>query len=111
MVRPSGICIHVHGSLLFLGEAIPVSIDFSKATKLRDVAFRPGSSNVEWVTATLQTISPAHQNLRQISIYVPKVENAVLEGEYRELYAQMMGCIKSSLPETIGKGMVDLVEY
>ena len=46
-------------------------IDLSKVTKLKDAAFGPGLWDVEWITMTLQTIAPAHRDLRQISIYIP----------------------------------------
>ena len=47
------------------------SIDLTEATKLGDVLFDSFSSwNVEWMTLTLQTITPNHRNLRQISIYL-----------------------------------------
>ena len=48
-----------------LGSA---SINLSKATKLKDVAFRPQSWTVEWVTTALKTIIPQHRDLQQISI-------------------------------------------
>jgi len=35
------------------------------------VVFRLRSLSVEWVTVILRTITPKHQDLRQISIYVP----------------------------------------
>jgi len=48
------------------------SIDLSKATKLRSLIFRPDWARVEWITTTLQTITPEHhQELQQISIYIP----------------------------------------
>ena len=47
------------------------SFDLSKATKLRDLVFRPGWGTAEWITPTLQTITPEHQELQQISICVP----------------------------------------
>jgi len=45
------------------------SVDLSKAVKLKDVVFRVKSRNVEWITMALQTITPEHQDLRQITIY------------------------------------------
>ena len=48
--------------------AIPPFIDLSKATKLRDAVFQPGSLNVEWVSKALRTITPIHQDFRRISI-------------------------------------------
>ena len=47
------------------------SFDLSKATKLRDLVFRSGWRTAEWITPTLQTITPEHQELQQISICVP----------------------------------------
>jgi len=35
------------------------------------VVLRPGSQGAEWITIALQTITPQHRGLRQISIYVP----------------------------------------
>ena len=54
-----------------LGGSCPISIDLSKATKLRDVSFLLTSLSVEYVTQTLQTLTPEHQDFRQISINVP----------------------------------------
>ncbi|KAF9644799.1 hypothetical protein BDM02DRAFT_841941 [Thelephora ganbajun] len=45
------------------------SINLSKATKLRAATFRALSLSVAWITMALQTISPRHQDLRQISIH------------------------------------------
>ena len=56
-------------SLLFLGGTRMISINLSKATKLRDVVFRSVSLNVEWIAVTLQTITPAHQDLRKVAIH------------------------------------------
>jgi len=47
------------------------SIDLSKATTLKDVAFLVRSRNVEWVTMALRTITSKHRDLQQISIYLP----------------------------------------
>jgi len=49
----------------------PGSFNLSKATKLRSVVFRPTWQTVEWITVALQTITPQHRDLRQISIYAP----------------------------------------
>jgi len=46
-------------------------IDLSKATKLRDVVFRPQSSSVEWITAAFKTTTPNHRELQKISIGFP----------------------------------------
>ena len=72
VVRPFCIYVYTHSLLMFLGEPSPSSIDLSKTTKLEDAVFRPASlENVRWVTSTLETITPAHRNLQQITIYIP----------------------------------------
>ena len=55
-------------------EGVPGPIDLSKATKLKDIVFRCDSACCGWVTATLGTITPEHQDLR-ISLCVPRVSN------------------------------------
>ena len=40
---------------------------------LKDVTFRPGSLNIEWITMALRTITPENGDLRQISIDVPAI--------------------------------------
>lgn len=57
-------------SLLLLAEPGSTSINLSKATRLKVLAFRPTSENVEWVTAALRTVALGHRDLRQVSIYV-----------------------------------------
>ena len=64
-------CSRDNGLLLLLGNPRSGSVDLSKATKLKDVVFRPGPWRVEWVTAALQTITPNHRDLRQITIRIP----------------------------------------
>jgi hypothetical protein len=71
LVHPFGVCVSIDNLPPFLVEPGSGSIDLSKATKLGGAVFRPASLNVEWITATLQTITPEHRNLRKISIYVP----------------------------------------
>ena len=67
---PLVLVIHWTRSLSwFLGYLGRASIDLSKATKLADAVFRSGSLNIDWITATLETITPKHRELRQISIY------------------------------------------
>ena len=56
---------------MILGSLPGVSVDFSKATKLREVTFRFYRGYVAWVTMALKTITPAHRDLRQISIHIP----------------------------------------
>lgn len=59
-----------HTHLLFLVPLGAASIDLSKARRIKDVVFRPGSQNVEWITMALQTIVPEHRDFRQITIRV-----------------------------------------
>ena len=47
-----------------------VSIDLSKAKKLKNVTFLSKSQSVDWIAAALQTITPKHRDLRRISIHV-----------------------------------------
>jgi len=42
-----------------------------KAVGLKSVAFRPGSSAIDWITVALKTITPEHRDLQQVMIYVP----------------------------------------
>jgi hypothetical protein len=76
VVRPVSICVRTD-NLLFLPDEFILSesrsapIDLSKATKLKDVVFRPGPLRVEWVVRALQTITPEHRNLQQITIHIP----------------------------------------
>jgi hypothetical protein len=58
-------------SLLFLGGSMPASIDLSKATKLKDVAFRLNSWTIGWVVTPLQTASK-HRDLQHILIDAPR---------------------------------------
>ena len=53
----------------FAGDSGSVSFDLSKATKLGYVSFR-GSLNVGWITMALQTVTPKHRDLRQISVTI-----------------------------------------
>jgi hypothetical protein len=46
----------------------PAPIDLSKATKLKDVVVQSESWSTEWITMTLQTMTPKNQDLRHISI-------------------------------------------
>ena len=73
MVRPFGARVRT-GGLLLLPVDPPqgsASTDLSKATKLRDVVFQVGSQRVRWITTALQTITPEHKDLRQISFEIP----------------------------------------
>ena len=46
------------------------SIDLSSATRLEEIDFRLGWLNIEWIIMALQTITPEHRDLRQITINV-----------------------------------------
>ena len=65
------ICVHINNSLLLLVKPGSAPVNLSKATKLRDATFRPGSWNAKWITMALQTITPKHRDLRQISVHLP----------------------------------------
>jgi hypothetical protein len=71
VVRPVGICLRTDSLLLYPGIQRITFVDLSKATKLKDVGFRPGPQRIEWVTAAPQTTTPKHQDLRQITIHIP----------------------------------------
>jgi len=62
---------HSDNLTLFPVESEP-SFNLSKATKLRDLVFRPGSQMIEWITEALRTITSEHRDLQQITIYVPR---------------------------------------
>jgi len=84
----TSIDIHAHTDTLLLfparSEATP--IDLSKATRLKGVTFGIGSWSVEWVTVALRTITPEHQDLRQISIHETHCSRFVERGaEVRRL--------------------------
>ena len=64
------ICVFTNLILFLVGQEHAL-LDLSKATKLQDAIFRPQSKSVEWIATALQTLTPEHQDLRQISIYVP----------------------------------------
>lgn len=53
------------------GRPPTTSIDLSKAIKLKEVAFRFNRLHVIWVTESLKTITTEHNDLQQISIYIP----------------------------------------
>ena len=44
------------------------SIDLSKATKLREVAFYLDGLYIPWVIVTLKTITPKHRDLQEVTI-------------------------------------------
>ena len=113
-------------------EPRPGPIDLSKATKLKDIVFRWTSLSIKWVTTTLETITPQHQDLQRISIHVPhpwvhdqvkdldrllvqlwdshsirtSVTCFIAEHQKRE----MRGWAGYMFPELTKRGIIDLVE-
>ena len=70
-----GFCVETSNSLQLpfeLGDPPTASIDFSEATKLKEVVFRLTTDRlpVTWIITALQTITSKHRDLRQISIHV-----------------------------------------
>jgi len=65
------ICACIDNSIFLQVGSEPGSFDLSKATRLRDLVFRPESQSVEWITMALQTITPEHQDLQRVSIHIP----------------------------------------
>lgn len=70
MVRPLSTRVRTSNLLPFLAPPESSPADLSNAVKIGDAVFRLRSLGVEWVAMILRTITPKHQNLRQISIYV-----------------------------------------
>ena len=63
-------CPRINDLLQCPGELDPFSVDLSKVKILKDVTFRVALWDVEWITTALRTVTPQHQDLRQISIFV-----------------------------------------
>ena len=63
--------LHLDCQLIYLFPVGSAAIDLSKARKLRDVIFRPGSLSVEWIATAFQTTTPNHRQLQKISIRLP----------------------------------------
>jgi len=53
------------------GDSSPVSIDLSKAIRLRAAVFRAESPTIIWITTALQTITSEHRYLQKITIHAP----------------------------------------
>jgi len=70
-VRLFGIYVRPNDLIPFLDRSKVPLFNLSGATKLGDVVFRPTSLGIRWITMALQTITPEHRSLSQISIYVP----------------------------------------
>jgi hypothetical protein len=77
VVHPFGVHVHTHNLPSFVGDLNPPFIDLSKATKLKDVVFQPNLRILEWITMTLQTMTPNHRDLREISIRVADYSTTV----------------------------------
>ena len=70
--------VHTDNLLLYLAPPAPTKVDLSKATRLKDLTFRVGSSHPEWVTTALQTITTGHRDLQKISISLVHHSTTVL---------------------------------
>ena len=57
--------------LRFLAERISTPADLSKAAGLKSVAFQIRSESVNWITMTLQTITPERRDPLQVTIDIP----------------------------------------
>ena len=69
LVRLFSFCVDTSSSL-FVGGFQHTPINLSEATRLKDIEFRSGELNTEWVTTTLRTITPKHRDLKQIFIHI-----------------------------------------
>jgi hypothetical protein len=121
---------------LSLGESRSAPIDLSKATKLKYVFFWPISPGIEWVVRALQTITPEHRKLRQVTIRVSGNSRQAIDqvnshqwldldrllvqfwdsGTVRVKLVTKAGWgsgyhLARLLPEIMGKKTLDLVEY
>ena len=89
MVRSSGTRARADNSPLFLGQPMRASIDLLMATKLKDVVFRPKSWSIKWITMALQSITPKHRDVRQITIRVPyTLTNAGTDANIRQVVGE-----------------------
>jgi len=71
---PTGIHIYIHinGLLLPADGSGSASINLSRATRLKHVAFRyGGSQDVNWIIGAIRTITPQHGDLQRITIHLP----------------------------------------
>ena len=117
-------------------RSVPIQIDLSKAMKLQHIIFRCGSLRIEWITRTLETITPENQGFQRITVDVDRVRILVgvdpgvgwpdldhllvrfwesrsirttLESFGRPLRG-MMDFAMCLLPELTKRGAIDLVE-
>jgi len=58
-------------TFLFLYMLGSTSVDLSRVTRVRDLCFRVELQRIDWITVVLQTITPEHRDLGEISIYLP----------------------------------------
>jgi len=70
MVRPFSTRVRTSSLLPFLAPPNSSPVDLSNAVKLKDVVFHLQSLSVEWAAMILRTITPNHQDLRRVSLYV-----------------------------------------
>ncbi|KAF9643900.1 hypothetical protein BDM02DRAFT_1281204 [Thelephora ganbajun] len=57
-----------------------VSVDLSKATKLKEVVFRSKTPHVIWLALAFQSITSKHICLHRISIHVPEIPDLAIHG-------------------------------
>ena len=67
------ISTHTKSSFSFLGTFVSVSIDLSKAGKLKDATFIVKQPDPKWALMALQTVTDDQQNLQQITLHLPLV--------------------------------------
>ena len=65
------VCLSINNSFSFQVWSEPGSLDLSKATKLRELVFRPESGSVKWISVALRTITSEHRDLRRITVHMP----------------------------------------
>ena len=87
-VRPAP-CLHDFASALEKSKGPSPSIDFSKATKLKEITLRPAGHSIAWVTEALKTIGTHHKDLLEVSIYpdfldTPIGNYAIFRGTVKE---------------------------
>lgn len=87
--------LSLHYFLCYHPSVDPLPLDLSKATKLKDLEFRWGSENIQWITTVLQTVKS--ENLEKIRIIIgwcatfdKPVEGAVRQ-EWRKLDRFLVG--------------------
>jgi len=78
------------------------------ARRLKDVIFYLGSPDVGWITTALQTITPEHRDLRQITFKVPnsltfnvstddgEIIEEVIHGQWLDLDRLLIQFLESS---------------